>query len=99
MWYNKGEQYAKLLYREGSDTLATEGRTLTTIRPRFDGILRRPKFDIRFLTEDSEFHIVHDTGISLTNRYMTESVVSISTSNAMDDDSSAFSFEIGRAHV
>lgn len=92
MWYNKGEQYAKLLYREGSDTLATEGRTLTTIRPKFDGILRRPKFDIRFLTEDSEFHIVHDTGISLTNRYMTESVVSISTSNAMDDDSSAFSF-------
>lgn len=55
-------------------------------------ILRRPTFDLRFITEDSEYHIVHDLSISLTNKFMTESVISMTTTNAMEDDSSAFSF-------
>jgi len=55
-------------------------------------VLRRPTFDLRFITENSEYHIVHDLSVSLKNKFMTESVISMTTANAMEDDSSAFSF-------
>lgn len=55
-------------------------------------IVRKPKFDLRFVTETSEFHIVHDTAVSTDNRFMTESIVSMTTTNALEDDSAAFSF-------
>ena len=57
-------------------------------------VLRRPTFDLRFITEESEYHIVHDISVSLKNKFMTESVISMTTTNAMEDDSSAFSFVI-----
>lgn len=56
-------------------------------------VLRRPKFDLRFITETSEFHIVSDTS-KPDNNFMTESIISMSTKNAMEDDSSVFSFVI-----
>lgn len=60
-------------------------RTLNT------ATLRRPKFDLRFITETSEYHIVSDSKTP-DNNYMTESVISMTTKNSMSDDSSAFSF-------
>lgn len=55
-------------------------------------VLRRPTFDLRFITENSEYHIIHDSAIALNNKFMTESVISMTTTNALEDDSSAFSF-------
>lgn len=54
-------------------------------------VVRRPKFDLRFITEDSEYQIRHNTK-NLTNAYMTESIISVTTKNALEDDTSAFSF-------
>lgn len=54
--------------------------------------MRFPRFDLTFSTETSDYHIVHDTAQELDNQYGTESIVSLTTKNAMGDDSSAFSF-------
>lgn len=62
-------------------------------KPLPTAIVRRPKFDLRFVTETSEYHIVSDTKRP-DNNFMTESIISMSTKNAMEDDSSAFSFVI-----
>lgn len=53
--------------------------------------IRRPKFSLTFVTENSKFHVVYDAD-DVDNNYMTESVLSMSTKNAFDDDTSAFSF-------
>lgn len=50
---------------------------------------RAPKFDLRFVTEHSDYHIVYDASRP-DNNFMTESVISMSTKNSMEDDSSAF---------
>jgi len=53
-------------------------------------VKRRPKFNLRFISEYSEYQIQYDAG-NPDNNFMTESVVSMTTKNAMDDDSAAFS--------
>lgn len=57
-------------------------------------VVRRPKFDLTFITEESEIHIVHNVGVSKENKFMTESVVSMTSKNALEDDSAAFSFTL-----
>lgn len=54
-------------------------------------VLRRPRFDLRFVTEETEYHIKYDTKTP-DNNFMTESVISMTTKNALEDDISAFSF-------
>lgn len=63
-------------------------------KPLKTAVVRRPKFDLRFITETSEFHIVSDSKRKPNNNFMTESIISMSTKNALADDSSAFSFVI-----
>lgn len=58
-----------------------------------EAVMRRPKFDLRFITETSEYHIVSNSSKPGDN-FMTESVISMSTKNALEDDSSVFSFVI-----
>lgn len=58
-----------------------------------EAIMRRPKFDLKFITETSEFHIVSNAETP-NNQFMTESIISMSTKNSMEDDSSVFSFVI-----
>lgn len=69
-------------------------------------VLRYPRFDLKFYTENDEYHITydaqtgesntsitnknHDSGVS--NDFMSESVISLTTKNAMADDSAVFSF-------
>lgn len=65
-------------------------------------LLRYPVFDISFFTEDEEWTITYDSKKNLegtalkktdiTNDFMAESVISLSTKNAMEDDSAVFSF-------
>lgn len=54
-------------------------------------IIRRPRFSLKFLTETNAYHIIWDAATP-NNNFMTESVISLTTKNAMEDDSSAFSF-------
>lgn len=68
--------------------------------------LRYPRFNLAFYTEKDEYHITYDaqTGESNTsvvnkdndsevsNNFMIESVISLTTKNAMEDDSAVFSF-------
>lgn len=53
--------------------------------------LRRPRFDLRFVTENSEFQLKYDAE-KPTNNFMTESIISFTAKNAMEDDVAAFSF-------
>ena len=46
---------------------------------------------MKFLTETNAYHIIWDAATP-NNNFMTESVISLTTKNAMEDDSSAFSF-------
>ena len=46
---------------------------------------------MKFLTETNAYHIIWDAATP-NNNFMTESVISLTTKNALEDDSSAFSF-------
>lgn len=67
--------------------------------------LRYPRFDLTFFTETDNYHIVYDAKDGLTgrnnnngeaekvsNNFMAESVISLTTKNALEDDSAVFSF-------
>lgn len=56
-------------------------------------VLRRPKFDLRFITETSEYQIKQETN-NITNSTVTENIISMTTKNALEDDIAAFSFVI-----
>lgn len=55
-------------------------------------VKRYPRFDISFYTEDDEYHITYDSRKDFSNDFVGESVISLSTKNAMEDDSAVFSF-------
>lgn len=54
-------------------------------------ILRRPKFDLRFVTEETTYQVRYDSKRP-DNNFMTESIISVDTKNALEDDTAAFSF-------
>lgn len=68
--------------------------------------LRYPRFDVTFFTETDQYHISYDSRDKLagnrnpdgtrkaqvSNNFMSESVISLTTKNAMEDDSAVFSF-------
>lgn len=57
-------------------------------------VIRYPKFDIKFITEDSVHEVQYDTrvGKNPSDDLMGQSVVSLTTKNSMEDDSAVFSF-------
>ena len=57
-------------------------------------LVRYPKFDISFITEKSTYNIKYDAKLGNTpsDNLMSESVISLTTKNAMEDDSAVFSF-------
>lgn len=55
-----------------------------------DVIFRKPKFELKFITERSEHTVTFDA-IAPSSQSMTDKVVSITTKNDMSDDSSAYS--------
>lgn len=54
-------------------------------------ILRRPKFDLRFVTEETDYQVKYDAERP-DNNFMTESILNITSKNSMEDDTAAFSF-------
>lgn len=55
-------------------------------------VKRYPRFKITFYTEESTYHVKYDTDEKNSDDFMGESVISLSTKNAMEDDSAVFSF-------
>lgn len=55
-------------------------------------IKRYPRFDIKFYTEEDSYYIKYDASQGATDDFMGQSVISLSTKNAMEDDSAVFSF-------
>lgn len=57
-------------------------------------LVRYPRFDINFITENSTYNIKYDAkvGDKPSDELMSESVISLTTKNAMEDDSAVFSF-------
>jgi len=53
--------------------------------------LRYPKFDLKFYTEDDEYHITYDARKDFSNEFTGESVIQLSTKNAMEEDTATFS--------
>ena len=53
--------------------------------------LRFPRFELQISTEVSDYHIVNDSSPEIDNESATDTIVSLTTKNAMGDDSSAFS--------
>lgn len=53
---------------------------------------RYPSFKISFFTEDDEYHVSYDARKGTTDKQMEESVISLVTKNAFEDDSAVFSF-------
>ena len=57
--------------------------------------LRRPLIKIKFITEDNDYEIQYNTGISLpSDGYLGESLISLVTKNALSDDAGAFTFVV-----
>lgn len=58
--------------------------------------IRKPRFSVDFVTENSTYHIVThaDDKKMPSNYYTTESIISLTTKNAMEDDAGAFSFVV-----
>lgn len=59
--------------------------------------IRKPRFSLNFLTENTQYHILPPGETPKTQSghyYTTESVLSLTTSNALSDDTGAFSFVI-----
>ena len=54
--------------------------------------MRFPRFDLSISTEVSDYHIITDTTPEIDNKSTSDMIVSLTTKNAMGDDSSAFSF-------
>ena len=54
--------------------------------------VRYPTFDIKLITEVNDYHITYDTRNEFSNDFVGESVISLTTKNAMEDDSAVFSF-------
>lgn len=54
--------------------------------------VRYPKFDIKLITEVNDYHITYDTRDTYSDDFVGESVISLTTKNAMEDDSAVFSF-------
>lgn len=52
-------------------------------------IYRRPKFDLRFVTENTKYHVKYDTQRP-SNKNMNENIISIHSKNALDNDTAAF---------
>ena len=57
-------------------------------------LVRYPKFDLKFLTENSEYNIRYDSEdkTAPSDDYMGNRVLNLTTKNAMEDDSAVFSF-------
>lgn len=56
--------------------------------------LRYPKIEIEIITEDSKHLIKYDTGDTITQNDLMESMISFSVKNSMEDDSPVFSLVI-----
>ena len=55
--------------------------------------MRRPTFDLTFLTETADYNIRHNTN-NLSNNSMEDRVISLATKNDMNDDTSAFTITL-----
>lgn len=54
-------------------------------------VIRYPEFDITFFTEDSSYNVKYDTYKRPSNDLASNSVISLTTKNALEDDSAVFS--------
>lgn len=54
-------------------------------------VVRYPIFDLKFYTETDQYHITYDSRNAFSNKYVADSVISLTTKNAFSDDSAVFS--------
>ncbi|MDN6111934.1 MAG: hypothetical protein L0I72_02535 [Tetragenococcus halophilus] len=55
-------------------------------------VKRYPVFDIHFYTEDDDYHVTYDSRDDFSKESLEQSVIQLSTKNAMEDDSATFTF-------